>query len=304
MGNDQQDSIERVWTPSQMPEWSPVVEIALGGLAARERVVLGLDVDPQRCRFCGNAKGTVSFENEAHAIPIALGNRSVVSLEECDRCNAKYSQEIENDLVNFLGPLRTFCGIRGRRKVPTFRRSNSSAPIRRAANQVIATEEDNTLKIHHGSDGQSATIDVEYPPFDLANVGRAFARMALFHLGTGETSSFHHILQWVRGDREWLPNVYQIVSPGGVSDAGLFWILAPPLEHREHTFIVCLVFSCLAYFLPLPAQDWTVRDPPWASVLQPFVDLWGATGSVTRFQANEAGRVEGYRVRWALGKQQ
>ena len=37
------------------------------------------------CRFCGN-KGT--FKKKAHAIPEAIGNKSIVQKNECDECNS------------------------------------------------------------------------------------------------------------------------------------------------------------------------------------------------------------------------
>jgi hypothetical protein len=278
-------------------DWYPVVEVAFGPDAAH--VVLGREVVPRRCRFCERVAGDATFRQEAHAIPAAIGNRTVFSLEECDDCNGKFGRELEDDFVNFLGPLRTFSGISARRrKVPTFRRSPRSTPIRHGGHGKILVNEEgegDAVVIHHGADGKSLRLEVEYPPFDLAKVGRALARMALFHLRAGPTSSFHHVLRWVRGDLEWRPQVYEAFVPGGVAAGGVFIILAPPLEHRSHTFIACIALSCAAYFLPLPEQDWTVRDPPWETLLRPFIRAWGTPPKLTRFQASTSGRVTGHR---------
>ena len=40
----------------------------------------------------------VSFRQEAHAIPEALGNKTLFVSYECDRCNNSFGRGIENDL--------------------------------------------------------------------------------------------------------------------------------------------------------------------------------------------------------------
>jgi hypothetical protein len=47
------------------------------------------------CTFCGGAFPTVTFRNDSHAFPAALGNRDLLSNEECDGCNALYASSDE-----------------------------------------------------------------------------------------------------------------------------------------------------------------------------------------------------------------
>jgi hypothetical protein len=61
------------------------------------KVVLKHDDDPV-CRFCGRRSPEVTFQFEAHAIPEALGNKSITSTYECDACNQAFGRGIENDL--------------------------------------------------------------------------------------------------------------------------------------------------------------------------------------------------------------
>lgn len=272
--------------------WYPVIDQGFGPTSSP--IIVDPDFPRGVCRFCEREAGAVTFRKEAHAIPAALGNKNVISKSECDECNRKYGESIEIDLANFLGPLRTIFGIQGRKGVPTFRRRiETSAPIRyREKNTILMNEEgtDDAVILHPGADGESLACDIEYPPFELASVGRALARMALFHIRAGKHSSFRHILEWVRGDVPWQPTIYEVMWGGGVSPEGLFSVLAPPLEERDCSMIVCCVFACMAYLLPLPKNDWTSIPPNWSNVLRPFMALRTQL-KVKSFVASDFGRI-------------
>ena len=55
------------------------------------------DKENQVCRFCRKSKPEVSFRSDAHAIPESLGNKSLFTNYECDRCNQFFGRGIEND---------------------------------------------------------------------------------------------------------------------------------------------------------------------------------------------------------------
>jgi len=91
-----------------------------------DKVVLGDPTQPRRCRFCGESPPGATFHKQAHAIPEALGNKSIESLYECDACNQAFGSGIENDLGNWTQPMRAFARIRGKRGVPTLARGGPS----------------------------------------------------------------------------------------------------------------------------------------------------------------------------------
>lgn len=55
--------------------------------------------------------------------------------------------------------------------------------------------EEEARVLHRGPDGHSLKGDLGYPPFDLANVRHAFARMAWFSSLTPQVSSLRHVLR-------------------------------------------------------------------------------------------------------------
>jgi len=55
---------------------------------------------PRKCRFCGRDETMATFRSDAHIIPAAFGNRSLLSYEECDDCNQQIGSRLEDDLAN------------------------------------------------------------------------------------------------------------------------------------------------------------------------------------------------------------
>jgi hypothetical protein len=73
-----------------------------------------LDKNRRICRFCGKKMPNVKFQNVSHAISEALGNKKIISNEECDTCNTKYGQGIEQDFTNYLKFYSAFFGVKGK----------------------------------------------------------------------------------------------------------------------------------------------------------------------------------------------
>jgi hypothetical protein len=80
--------------------------------------------DDRRCRFCGRRPPEATFKLEAHAVPDALGNKSLFTNWECDACNQAFGGGIENDLGNWSKPMRTLSLVRGKRGVPTIKKGS------------------------------------------------------------------------------------------------------------------------------------------------------------------------------------
>ena len=72
------------------------------------------------CRFCHRTTPEVTFDNAAHAVPEFLGNKSLISMNECDACNTLLADRYEDHLAKWFGPLRTVSQIQGKRGVPTY----------------------------------------------------------------------------------------------------------------------------------------------------------------------------------------
>ena len=68
----------------------------------------------RKCRFCGEMMPTVTFAKDAHTISEGMGNKSIITNDECDRCNEDLGRKVEQDLMTYLSPMRTFMSLRGK----------------------------------------------------------------------------------------------------------------------------------------------------------------------------------------------
>jgi hypothetical protein len=82
------------------------------------------DAANKRCRFCRKTAPQVTFRKEAHAIPEALGNKSLFSHYECDACNQKFGAGIQDSFGKWSKPMRMMTRIRGKSGVPTLKKGS------------------------------------------------------------------------------------------------------------------------------------------------------------------------------------
>jgi hypothetical protein len=164
-----------------------------------DKVMLG-DKKNRLCRFCGKRPPEVKFRKMAHAIPEALGNKSMESAYECDPCNEMFGQGIENDLGNWSKPMRTFARIRGKSGVPTLKKG-SGAPgwrIEYSNNgfKISSYEDDPLYEIDEAN--KNITFKLKRDPYTPVAVLKAFMRIGLALLPDDEVENFPHLIAWVR----------------------------------------------------------------------------------------------------------
>ena len=58
----------------------------------------------------------MTFKSDAHAVAEFLGNRSILSLNECDECNARFATEYEDHLSKWSLFARSVSQVRGKKK--------------------------------------------------------------------------------------------------------------------------------------------------------------------------------------------
>ena len=87
------------------------------------------DDTSRRCRFCGQGKPNVTFKKRAHAVPEFLGNRDILSMNECDECNEFFATNYEDHLSKWSQYLRALSQIKGKKGKPTFKTPNETMRI-------------------------------------------------------------------------------------------------------------------------------------------------------------------------------
>ena len=161
------------------------------------KVMLG-DRSSRQCRFCGKTPPAATFKKVAHAIPEALGNKSIESAYECDVCNETFGQGIENDLGNWSKPMRTLARIRGKNGVPTLKKgSNGGWRIEYGDRgfQISSYEDDPIYSIDETA--RKITFTLKRDPYTPVAVLKAFMKIGLTLLPENEIANFPHGMRWI-----------------------------------------------------------------------------------------------------------
>lgn len=218
----------------------------------------------QACRFCGKRSPDVSFKLEAHAIPEALGNKTLFSAYECDACNELFGHGIENDLGNWSKPARTLTRIRGKKGVPTLKKGSSGGWRIQAGPvglEITAYEDDPIVTVDEAA--KKVTFRLRRDPYTPVAVLKAFAKIGLTILPEEEIRHFGHALQWIRetdhAKLRWKFPIFYTFQPGPLpNDLLVAFILRrkPDAENVPYAFLVLSygneVFQIM---IPTPERD-------------------------------------------------
>lgn len=229
------------------------------------KIVLG-DEQNRLCRFCGRTEPDVTFKLEAHAIPEALGNKSIISNYECDGCNQTFGRGIENDLGNWSKPSRTFARIRGKRGVPALKKAGPEPGWRidygSSGFNIVQYEHDAIFVVDE--EKKQVRFDLKRDAYIPVAVLKAFVKIGLTLLPVEELPNFSEALVWIRepdhtkGLVKEFP-VLRTFQPGPMPDDLIVVML---MRRRPSVMDVPYAFLVIAYgndvfqvFLPSPKQD-------------------------------------------------
>lgn len=150
------------------------------------------------CRYCG-ATGTNVFgrRTNAHALPAALGNNTLFSLDECRACNQKFSV-YEDALCKAVGPFLTLGGVQGRSGVRKTGLSESKSRIRHSMldgerKLSIAAEGEiaNLLRVDEATGLLRLRMPVHGDSFVPLYAYKALMKIGLSMLPSAELPLFH-----------------------------------------------------------------------------------------------------------------
>lgn len=163
------------------------------------------------CRFCGKTNGEVTFRKVAHSISEALGNKKIVTNDECDSCNERFGTGIENDLILYLNLYRNIFGIKGKNGIPKLKGKN------------FEIENNGTIEIKHYLNEEEEN-DPNHDDFkvkfetnqDLVsqNIYRTLAKYALSVIDKKQLENFTETIKWINQDISFdnLPKVAMLKS--------------------------------------------------------------------------------------------
>ncbi|MCC8035891.1 MAG: hypothetical protein LIO77_08200 [Rikenellaceae bacterium] len=157
------------------------------------------------CRYCGKSIPETTFLSKAHTISEALGNKTLYTNDECDKCNATFARTIEPEFINRLSPffpLLNIAGKNGGRKVRDKYYSISREEKFSSGNRII-------LKIHDNIVSETlngAITDIEMRTESNArawvpqNIYRSLCKFTIGTLDGRMLRYFRKTVRWINGE--------------------------------------------------------------------------------------------------------
>ena len=156
-----------------------------------------LDDKNNTCRFCGKTKNEVTFSNKCHAIPELLGNKKIITNNECDICNHYYGDTIESDLGKFTSPLRTLDHIKGKNKIPKYRDVKNPRNTAEFLNGTLYVQNRNMLTVDQ--ENKRLCFNLKTEKCIPINVYKSLVRIALNCMPKEYFDKFDNI-KWLKSD--------------------------------------------------------------------------------------------------------
>lgn len=148
------------------------------------------------CRFCGKRYPEVKFKKKAHALSELIGNKEIVSRNECDTCNEHFGNFMEDELSKYLGLSRTLSQIDGKGGVPSYKSIDGTCRVDYTEKGLVIvemkgkkfTEKINKNIVFHA-------VRQTYTPI---SVYKAFVKMALSVLPYEYMPYFFDTTAWLK----------------------------------------------------------------------------------------------------------
>jgi len=158
-------------------------------------------VDERKCRFCGKSKPEISFRKKAHAIPECLGNKSLISMNECDICNKFFASEYEDHLAKWFGPMRTLCQMQGKKGIPKYKSKEFTAARGNKSMELFVNSDSSIM--NDIKKGVSRTFKIPVPmktqPYIPVRAAKAFIKSAISIIPKELLSECEDTILWLSG---------------------------------------------------------------------------------------------------------
>lgn len=150
------------------------------------------------CRFCGKNLTQTTFKMKAHAIPEFMGNKNLLSKNECDLCNREFGQNYEDHLARMLLPVNSFTQVKGKNGIPTYKSEDKKIKIK-TINKRMVISHSNSEKIKIDKKNKIISIEFASQRFIPIKAYSAFLKMALSIMPENELIFFEPCINYLKG---------------------------------------------------------------------------------------------------------
>lgn len=205
--------------------FSALYEVRLYRGDSRQKIGV-YEKEKRICRFCGKSLPTIKFNQKAHAISESLGNKGLVCLEECDDCNKRFNETIEQDISNLLRFHLMLKGVKGKNGNPTIKGdgisiTNDTSSRFTTGRDTIVIEVEKTPYIQNLQDlipsylQKCANTNTKYTP---QNIYKCLCKYVISLLDSQYLPYFKDTINWINEPlvRHRFPPIWYYNLPSGM----------------------------------------------------------------------------------------
>ena len=157
---------------------------------------------PRGCAICLRKLPEVTFRKDAHVVPELLGNRGLLTMQECDECNDRFGENEETELGKWLAVDRVVARVpTKKRAAPKYKRrkdlDDPSTMVRDETKLILSVSaEDDSIRTSL-TDPTTLTLSVRGFPFKGISAVRAVAKSVFLCLPEDLRRQQEHVRKWL-----------------------------------------------------------------------------------------------------------
>jgi hypothetical protein len=239
--------------------YEEVVRFRLSGGCKKIHLRDHTDETSRRCRFCGLGKTDVTFRKRAHAAPEFLGNRDILSMNECDTCNDFLASNYEDHLAKWSLFARAASQVKTKKHKPTFKNPSETLRIETGPKGLEITLTDlkltSDLMREGGRYGFTVPTDASSQYHVPIRAAMALVKIACSISRTEDREQCQPAIDWLMQRSQFSLSKFPVLyafTPGRISDAAtqvimlrrrveepipFLWFLVQFSNHRLQTFV-------------------------------------------------------------------
>lgn len=162
------------------------------------------------CRYCGKSVPETTFNKKGHTISESLGNKTIITYDECDNCNGHFGEGIEKDISRFFNVHKVNFGIKGKNGIPKVVGKNFS---------LVKFKNSSVLRFIPQTEEEKNNFPWEIPckmaeGIIYQNIYKSICKYALGMMDTALLPQFQNTIAWVTGkiSQSVLPKVGQLID--------------------------------------------------------------------------------------------
>jgi len=234
---------------------------------------------PKVCRYCGKDERSTTFREESHAIPIFLGNKTIIDELECDQCNHHFGDHLENSFAAYTHPHRPFQRIRGRNGIPKYKAPDLEVSAVDQSNLVICVGDKGGVDALEVEGKNQLRFQVVRQPYYPTAIHKMLIKMALAMMPDDDHRQFDYLKPWLlsKNHKPGLSGSVPVIEwgiSGGVNPNKITCIVAKVREaFQESTYRYQFIFQYgnfqYQFVIPLPDECGHRKDFVYAPVFLP-----------------------------------